>query len=122
MGSLIREFSNYLNIDFIKIYEERIEFFKEKNEALLLDKSIERFCAVLLTFYIKCKKDPNNINDLKQIFEYFCKQHSTLRHKKSVPLNRKIIFMIFKIVPNLSSYLVLKLKLRYKYYNISGAK
>ena len=119
MGSILRENSHFLSIDFIEAYNERLSFFKLKNEIILYEKSIEKYCVVLMTFYMKCKKDPQNTNNLENIYASFCEKFKMIKNTKSVSWIRKLIFYIFKIFPNISSFLVLKLKLRYKYYNVT---
>lgn len=111
-NSVMRNNSKYKRTDFINIYKDRIKFFKEKKEVILYEKSYERFCLVLMLFYISCKKDKENTNDKKEILNLYRENLKTVLKSKYTSIKFKLMFIIFNLTPNSCSFIINKLKLR----------
>lgn len=94
---------NTLDLEFIKIYKERMDYFKERNEKILLDGTIARFCLVLLLGY-------GSVIDDKQKREYlrglYTQNYLTIRKAKCLLLQDKILFYCFSRFPNVCSRLI----------------
>lgn len=111
-NSVMRNNSKYKRTDFINIYKDRIKFFKEKKEVILYEKSYERFCLVLMLFYINCKKDRENTNDKKQILDLYRENLKIVLKSKYTSIKFKLMFIIFNLTPNGCAFIINKLKLR----------
>ena len=109
--SIMRGKSDFLKEDFIKIYDERIEFFKSLNEPLFVCQSHVRFALVLMLFYMACKSNPKNMNDHYKLLKKFRSEYYYAK-KNTIPIKLSVMFYIFNISPDLSSCFVNKLGLR----------
>ena len=88
-----------INMDFIDIYEDRLKFFREKNEPYLLQKSYERFAIVLLlnycnSRYLKITDEQNEIllSKFNEIYP---------NAVKGASLRQKPLLIAFKTAPNI---------------------
>lgn len=111
-NSITRNDLNYKRTDFIDIYIDRIKYFKEKKETILYEKSYERFCLVLMLFYISCKKNKNNKNDKKELLDMYKENLEYVLKSKYTSIRFKVMFIMFRIAPNSCAFIVNKLKLR----------
>lgn len=70
-NSIMRTTKNYLPDNFIKAYEERVDFFTSCHEDELAKVSYKEKCIRLLLFYRKCHANPHNTNNQSKILQQF---------------------------------------------------
>ena len=107
--SIMRNQKHFQSIDFIPIFNERLNFFQNKEKKLFM-LSKEIYCLVLILFYARCKKDIKNTNDKEQIVAIFKNLFSSVIKYPGTLFKNKIIFLIFYLSPNLCSFFVNRLK------------
>lgn len=105
-GSIMRNNERELSLDFIDAYNERMDFFKSRDETVLYERSKELFCLSLMLTYIKCKRNRDNTNDKEEMFNIYKQQFKKLKHYKPVNLLYKLMFSLFYVSPNFCSYIV----------------
>lgn len=113
-NSIMRNKADYINLDFIDAYNERIEFFKQKDERALVDNSIKELCIRLMTGYIRCKSDKNNKNDTKEIRRLYNEKFRILKISEIAVLE-KTALIIFRVCPNLTAFLDNTFNIRLKF-------
>ena len=89
-----------LDLAFIDIYKERIEFFIEKDEKEFLEGSIARFCLVLLLSYGSVVQD---IELRENIFDLYVQNYNEIKNSKYLLARDKKLFFFFRILPKLCS-------------------
>lgn len=97
--------------DFIKIYEERIKYFKERGENQLVNGSYFRFCIVLMLNYVSYIKNNTNEKDLDIVLKLFQENYKKC-NLKDVPFLYRSLVYIFHISPFVVTRLILLLHLR----------
>ena len=106
--SITRNNNNFLKEDFIKVYEERIDFFEDKNEKELVELSKVRYCLVLLLTYLHCRSIKNNTNNTDLFLIKFNLLYKNI-DKKYISAKLKILFYMFIYCKNLL-FVIYKLK------------
>jgi glycosyltransferase involved in cell wall biosynthesis len=110
-NSMTRNDRHFISTDFIEILESRIHFFEGKEEDLL-ELSWEYYCITLMLIYMKCKTDPLNKNDKKEIRSIYQPAYKRVMKNRITPIYYKGMLSIFSIAPNLCSVIVYGLNLR----------
>lgn len=110
-NSTTRKINHYLSTDFIQVFHQRIIFFKYRDKELM-DLSREYYSISLMLFYIKCKKDPYNKNDLYEILQEYEKLYCKIMKNNITPLLYKTILSIFYLAPDCCSWIINYLHLR----------
>lgn len=109
-NSVIRNTKHKKDTAFIKIYKDRIKYFQEKGDAVLLNGSCARFGAVLILFYSGRKKDPLNENDLGEILQLYKENYKSIKFNRKLLMQDRILLLFFKISPNLTAFILNKIR------------
>lgn len=109
--STTRITNHHKTTDFIQVFEDRIHYFAGK-EKELLELSWEYYALCLMFFYMNCKKDPLNTNDLEEIVTLYHKAFFKVIYNEITPFSYKVMFTVFYYIPKLSAQAVNRLKLR----------
>jgi glycosyltransferase involved in cell wall biosynthesis len=113
--SLSKKEYDLVDDSFIKVFEEREEYFKQLKDRKMIVKTRERFCRSLMVLYVRCKKNKNNKNDTKK----YLKQIRRLTRKilfSCVPsLKSKIQCLSFSLAPRLATKFSIKHKLNSRF-------
>ncbi|MBR4721094.1 MAG: glycosyltransferase family 2 protein [Clostridia bacterium] len=110
-NSITRNSNKDVPLDFIPIYEERIDYFKERDETQLVKGSYFRFCVVLMLNYIGYIKNDTNAQDREKVIKLFRKNYKNGRLKEG-PTLYKILMLVFYINPYFATKIMLMLHLR----------
>ena len=93
-----------INMDFIDIYEERVRFFKEKNDKYLLGKSYARYAVVLILKYAKFI----NIDNCEETISLIMDKYDLVYNEgiKFADIRTWILMNMFKYIPNITARIV----------------
>ena len=95
---------------FIGIYEDRIQYFKQRKNRELLDGSYDRFCLVLMLSLSASFAHGNNIGDRKRLLALFKKYYPLAMGAKVIGLKDKMMFTAFRIAPHLAGWTIGKMR------------
>lgn len=99
---------NEMNMDFIDIYNERINYFKKRNNIELLEGTYNRYCLVLMLAYSSCiYLNKNNVNKILDIYKEIYKK---VKKSKYLRARDKIMYKIFNISPKLIGKMIGKIR------------
>lgn len=110
-NSVMRNNQKDFPIDFISIYEERINYFKKRGEKTLVGGSYFRFCIILMLNYIGYIKNDTNEGDRERVLRLFRENYKHCRLKGG-PVLYKILMRAFYINPYFTTKMMLMLHLR----------
>lgn len=94
--SIMAQQNKAVKLDFIEAYLERIEFFSQKKEGLLVDLSKWRFCLPLMLTYMRGNL---NVKDLPVLLSYFKKHVGAVLSCSKVPITHRLLLAIFNLYP-----------------------
>jgi glycosyltransferase involved in cell wall biosynthesis len=86
-------------LDFLEAYEERIEFFKEKDEKSMEDFSRAHFCKALLLTTNNKMLNPEQRQIVNSSFRENWKQ---IRFSQNINLSLRMLFLLFQISPKIT--------------------
>lgn len=109
-NSVMRNDKKNKSTAFIEIYEDRIRYFRERNNQELLDGSYDRFCLVLMLNLAVSFAHGNNISDRKRLLMLFKKYYPLTMKAKTVDINDKMMFTCFWIAPHLVGWMIGKMR------------
>jgi len=109
-NSVMRNDKKNKSTAFVDIYEDRIQYFKQRNNQKLVDGSYDRFCLVLMLNISASFAHGNNIDDRKWMLELFKKYYPLTMKAKAVDMEDKIIFTCFRIAPHLVGWMIGKMR------------
>lgn len=92
-----------LDLAFVDIYKERINYFREKKEIEFLEGSIARFCLVLLLGYGSVIKD---IKKREYILDLFVQNYKCIKNSKYILMQDKVLFFFFSKFPDVCSLFI----------------
>ena len=98
--------------DYIKAYDERIEFFQKLDKPLQVMKAHEKICTDIILRYTeqmnvdKKDRDTDCING--EYMRIYREHYKIMIHRKGMPLKRKLMYIGFNIFPY-SSVLMAKI-------------
>ena len=95
---------------YIRIYEDRIHYFQERNNQELLDGSYDRFCLVLMLNLSASFAHGNNIGDRTRLWQLFRKYYLLTIRTKNVGIKDKMMFTTFRIAPHLAGWMIGKVR------------
>ena len=98
-NSIMRKKRNYVPIDFIKAYEERIAFFQEKKDLGAVEMTYKEFAIRLMLFYMRCCENPQNTNDKDSILQKYREYYHKVKFNKNILLREKVMLSIFYKIP-----------------------
>jgi glycosyltransferase involved in cell wall biosynthesis len=91
--------------DYIRILENRIRFFEEKEEELL-ELSWEYYCISLMLIYIKCQTDRRNRDNKEEHLAIYRNAYKKVRNNHITPFYYKLMLSIFSAAPDLCTSLI----------------
>lgn len=100
-NSVMRNDKKDKSTAFIGIYEDRIRYFRERNNQELLDGSYDRFCLVLMLSLSASYAHGNNCGDRKQFWTLYKKYYHFTMQAKTIGMKDKLMFTCFRIAPHL---------------------
>ena len=95
---------------FVEIYEERIRYFKEKDEVELLDGTYDRFCLVLMLNISASFQHKNNLKDREKWIALFKKHYSLIKKSKFISKKDKAMFLLFRVSPKIAGKIIGKIR------------
>lgn len=95
---------------FIGIYEDRIHYFKNKKENVLLEGTYDRFCLVLMLSLSSSYEHGNNIKDRKRWLTLFRRYYPLVMKAQSVYTKDKVMFSLFRVFPRMTGAIVGKIR------------
>lgn len=99
-NSIMNNKEKEIELDIIDAFEERINFFDNKNEMKLKIVSIKEFCIRLIVLYTRCMSAKNERNDLEYIKKLFDENYAIIKKESFLSLKEKYLFIAFKYAPN----------------------
>lgn len=100
-NSVMRNDKKDKSTAFIGIYEDRIRYFRDRNNQDLLDGSYDRFCLVLMLSLATSYAHGNNCGDRKQLWTLYKKYYHSTMQAKTIGIKDKLMFTCFRIAPHL---------------------
>ena len=100
-NSVMRNSKKDKSTAYIGIYEDRIRYFEERGNQLLLDGTYDRFCLVIMLSLSGSYVHGNNISDQKQLLDLFRKYYPFVMKAKSISIKDKIMFTTFWLCPGI---------------------
>lgn len=91
-------------LDFIGVYEDRIKFFKEKNDEFLLQKSYERFALILASKYAYYIKNGINRDMCNVLTDKFNEIY--YKSKKLASFKYRVLLYLFYRMPKITSHIL----------------
>lgn len=89
--------------DFLKAYEERIQFFKEKNETDQVKKTNEKICTDIILRYCEqmylSREDRDEDCVSGKYMEIYRTNYKKMIDRKGMPIKRKLMYICFNICP-----------------------
>lgn len=87
--------------DYLKAYDERIEFFKNENKPVQVLKTREKICTDIILRYCEQKNLEKKYrdSDLKEYIKMYRKNFKLMIHRKGIPFKRKVMYIGFYIMP-----------------------
>lgn len=102
-NSLMRN-NRKISLDFMDTFEERLNYFKDRDERKLWELSMERYCIILMLKYMRVYNNPFNSNDdAQRIIDRFNEIFPYVAKSKYSNLKNIVILRFFKLFPHLSS-------------------
>lgn len=102
-GSITNSTFNLKKLDYLVALEERLNFFKEKKEERLYNKTQEQFCYYAIVSYYRCKKNLKEDSEVKEIEKELIKKYrirvKELLKNKETRLLKKCVFGLGYIFP-----------------------
>ena len=98
-NSVMRNLNKDKSTAFLKIYEDRIEYFKERNDKELLEGTYDRYCLVLMLTLSASYSHNTNVVDRPKMLQQFKKYYSLVMKSASISVKDKVMFTCFWISP-----------------------
>lgn len=98
--------NNQINMDFIDIYNERINYFKKRNNIELLEGTYNRYCLVLMLTYSSCINSNKNKSNRKKILEIYKDNYTKIENSKYVSKKDKLLYKLFNISPKVTGKII----------------
>ena len=109
-NSVMRNDNNEKSIAFIKIYEDRIKYFKDRDEIDLLEGSYDRYCLVLMLNYSASLSKNINLNSRALFLDEFKKYYPKVKNSKCIRKKDKMMYKVFNISPNIVGRIIGKIR------------
>lgn len=99
--SIMNKKFNKKRLDVLEALEERIEFFKTKNEKELYDLTLKKYANMLIKYYKLCKKNIDDSKCSKLIIKKFRQNYKEIIKLEKINRKSKIKYCIFFYFPSL---------------------
>ena len=97
-----------VNLEFIEIYLDRIRYFKERQNKVLLDGSYDRFCLVLLLTFAYLER--RYTYEKKKLWDLYKEYYLFVKKSPNIVFKDKLMFSIFRYLPRLSSAFIKRIR------------
>jgi len=111
-NSLIRDGNTDKSLIYIDVYENRVKYFEQRNEPVLVDNTYYRLCLIIILNYFSYKKNKTNEGDYEYLLKVFNDSFDKIKHSKNIGFIKKLAFGIFGRIPNLITFIVILLHIR----------
>ena len=95
--------NNPRRFDYLKAYDERIEFFEKLKKPLMIMKAHEKICTDVILRYteqIKLNKNDRDTDCTNGKYMRIYREHYKLMiHRKGMPIKRRLMYIAFNIFP-----------------------
>lgn len=108
--SIMRNDKPVKSLGFINIFEDRIKFFKEKNEQIYVEGSYVRFCLSVMLFLSKAKVYEHNTEDWNDLWNLYKELFNKVMKLRNVSMADRTIFMLYRVFPNIIGKIIVKVK------------
>lgn len=99
-SSVMRDSFSKRHLIYLSILEERLSYYKDKNEKELYELTIKNKCYALQDYYCKCKrKYPEEQALYMGMRKQFCELFPIAIKAKAIPIKSKLSLIIMRIVP-----------------------
>lgn len=105
-NSVMRNDKADKSLVFLDIYQERIDFFKKREEPMFVEGTYGRLCLVLMAFIARSKSQGTNKGDIKALTQQFNHYYRLTMRSRYVSIKDKLMFTMFRIMPNTVSFLL----------------
>ena len=109
-NSVMRNDKKDKSTAFVGIYEDRIQYFKQRNNQELLDGSYDRFCLVLMLNLAASFAHGNNVGDRIRLLALFKKYYPLAMRAKVIGLKDKMMFTTFRLAPHVVGWMIGKMR------------
>lgn len=109
-NSVMRNNQKDKSTAFMRIYEDRIQYFTERKDQELLEGTYDRFCLVLMLTISGSIVYGNNVADREQFLVMFKKYYLLTMKAKSVGVKDKAMFTCFRIAPHIIGHIIGRLR------------
>lgn len=109
-NSVMRNDKKNKSTVFIGIYEDRIRYFRERNNEELLEGSYDRYCLVLMLALARSYTCGNNKEDQSQFWTIFKKYFRLTMKSKTIGMKEKVMFICFRIAPHMAGRIIVKMR------------
>lgn len=105
-NSVMRKADKETKMDFVGIYEKRIQYFAERNNQELLDGSYGRYCLVLMLFLTSARVNKHNQKDIPFAWKTYKECYSIVWRAKNVSFNDKCMYACYRFFPRMSGFFI----------------
>ena len=109
-NSVMRNEAVEKNTDFIGVYEDRIKYFENKHDKVLLGGSYCRYCLVLMLATSKAITNKNRASYINQLISLYNENYSYARKAKQVKAKDKVILLCFRLFPKIVGGIIGRLR------------
>lgn len=88
-----------VSLDFQDAYRERVQFFKQRKDAVATDMAYKEYAIRLLLVLSSCLSDPNNKNDKRQLFDDFQNAYCNIHNKTIINKKERMMLWLFSKCP-----------------------
>lgn len=96
-NSIMRNEKRFYSENFIRAYNERIQYFSDRNEDMLVKVSYKEKCIRLMLLFIKCCRNKDNENDKSKLLKMFKSDYLKAKEAK-MNIKEKVSLSLFYIV------------------------
>lgn len=101
--SIMHKERDYLPLDFMDAYAERISFFHNRGDTIAEELSRKEYAVRLMLLYSRCLKNRNNKNDKSYILSSYRETWRSVNRKSLVDVRERFLLDMFMRFPNQTS-------------------
>lgn len=108
--SIMHKERDYIPLDFMDAYAERISFFHDRGDVVAEELSKKEYAIRLMLLYSRCLQDENNKNDKSGILSSYREMWQSVKRKSIVDVRERFLLDIFMCFPNQISKMLSHMK------------
>lgn len=109
-NSVMRNEQKDKSMAFLDIYEERMQYFKDRGNQTLLDGTYDRYCLVLMLKISEILVNGNNKKSLEKLIQLFKQYYPRAMKATMVKKVDKIMFSCFRVAPKIVGRMIGKMR------------